>query len=596
VETVEPEKDLIGGLETGKDLYEAIGIKFDGNLNEIQKKASLLLLDLGIDGIKYPAESVSRGATSDTARGFNYVVFDENAITINERVQFLSTNDKVYGFYDENTKQIFLNESFLTSNSLIHEHWHAFKPILKDLASKGDIQAKLLLDTFKRTVDNAGLFDEAAFIERYNSKQEVGAEWLKSKEGLKIKREKLNDLIKTAAIDLKAGRITNEQFREVVKQNSTIAPITNFIEPATKEQIINAVGKRADKVDQPVKEGRMVALRIDIPSLDRKNTWVVTVHEAKDDKDRKGTPINYTNVARIKNVTFNTSATTALNIATGGEKNSIIRMNGNWSELPGKSFEEKGKNAQKIVEEIKDNPEWVQVGSNPYRHSYFYDRNNGVPVINAEEVVQIGGLVYAKNVTYGDVNSPQFTVKGLKDAAGEAVRFSILGEQGAEALDRYDESVSRLGQLELARKMEEDSKDPFSIRMATGWERNTVTDKWQYEIQPNMSLRKGVINNNDVFPGTTLEDLIDYPELFEAYPNLRNIKIEAVPYDEVDFDANYRPNWNTIEVSNYLLEEDSENLKPIILHEIQHAIQVAEGYKPTSTQDIKDFASSKISF
>lgn len=348
--------------------------------------------------------------------------------TENDKIQFLSTNDKVYGFYDENTKQIFLNESFLTSNSLIHEHWHAFKPILKDLASKGDIQAKLLLDTFKRTVDNAGLFDEAAFIERYNSKQEVGAEWLKSKEGLKIKREKLNDLIKTAAIDLKAGRITNEQFREVVKQNSTIAPITNFIEPATKEQIINAVGKRADKVDQPVEEDRMVALRIDIPSLDRKNTWVVTVHEAKDDKDRKGTPINYTNVARIKNVTFNTSATTALNIATGGEKNSIIRMNGNWSELPGESFEEKGKNAQKIVEEIKDNPEWVQVGSNPYRHSYFYDRNNGVPVINAEEVVQIGGLVYAKNVTYGDINSPQFTVKGLKDAAGNPVQFSAESE------------------------------------------------------------------------------------------------------------------------------------------------------------------------
>lgn len=506
-----------------------------------------------------------------------------------DSIQTISTNDKVYGFYDENTKQIFLNESFLTSNSLIHEHWHAFKPILKDLANKGDLQAKLLIDTFRNTVDKAGVFNQAEFEARYDAQnQQKGTDW-KSREELTIKREKLNDLIKEAALDLKAGRITNEDFREVVKQNSTIAPITNFIAPATKEQIINAVGKRSDKVDQPVEEGRMVALRIDIPSLDRKNTWVVTVHEAKDDKDRKGTPINYTNVARIKNVTFNTSATTALNIATGGEKNSIIRMNGNWSELPGESFEDKGINAQKIVEEIKDNPEWVQVGSNPYRHSYFYDRNNGVPVINAEEVVQIGGLVYAKNVTYGDVNSPEFTVKGLKDAAGKPVQFSILGEEGAQELDKYDESLSRLGQLELARKMKKDGQDPFSIRMATGWELNTVTDKWQYEIQPNMSIRKGIINNNNVFPGTTLEDLIDYPELFKAYPNLKNIEIKAVPYDEVDFEANYKPISNVIEISNYLLDETSKRLNPVLLHEIQHAIQVAEGYSPTSSQDIEEY-------
>lgn len=589
VTTTIPAEDSVGSISSGKDLYEYIAFGFNGSLNDIQKQASLFLLENGIDGIKYPAESISRGATSETARGFNYVVFDENAITIDERIQFLSTNDKVYGFYDESTKQIFLNESFLTSNSLIHEHWHAFKPILKDLANKGDLQAKLLIDTFRNTVDKAGVFNQAEFEARYDAQnQQKGTDW-KSREELTIKREKLNSLIKEAALDLKAGRITNEEFREVVKQNSTIAPITNFIAPATKEQIIKSTGKKSDKVDQPIEEGKMVALRIDIPSLDRHNTWVVTVHEAKNDKDRSGTPISYTNVARIKNVKFNTSPTTSLNIAAGGEKNPIIRMNGNWSELPGESFEEKGKNAQKIVEEIKDNPEWVQVGSNPYRHSYFYDRNNGVPVTNAEEVVQIGGLVYAKNVTYGDVNSPEFTVKGLKDAAGNPVQFSILGEEGAQELDKYDESLSRLGQLELARKMKKDGQDPFSIRMATGWELNTVTDKWQYEIQPNMSIRKGVINNNNVFPGTTLEDLIDYPELFKAYPNLKNIEIKAVPYDEVDFEANYKPISNVIEISNYLLDETSKRLNPVLLHEIQHAIQVAEGYSPTSSQDIEEY-------
>jgi hypothetical protein len=62
---------------TGHNLYNSFM-----NVYGSQKQASLALLRAGIDGIKYPAESIARGATSDTARGYNYVVFDENAVTI----------------------------------------------------------------------------------------------------------------------------------------------------------------------------------------------------------------------------------------------------------------------------------------------------------------------------------------------------------------------------------------------------------------------------------------------------------------------------------------------------------------------------------
>lgn len=73
-----PREDRI----TGERMYEWMTNRM------ADKDASLFLLENGIDGIKYPAESLSRGATSDDARGFNYVVFDENAVTINEVVQF----------------------------------------------------------------------------------------------------------------------------------------------------------------------------------------------------------------------------------------------------------------------------------------------------------------------------------------------------------------------------------------------------------------------------------------------------------------------------------------------------------------------------
>jgi hypothetical protein len=62
--------------KNGQQLYQ--------NLSKIlgsDKEASLFLKRAGIDGIRYPAGSLSGGS----GQGKNYVVFDENAITIEER-------------------------------------------------------------------------------------------------------------------------------------------------------------------------------------------------------------------------------------------------------------------------------------------------------------------------------------------------------------------------------------------------------------------------------------------------------------------------------------------------------------------------------
>ena len=69
--------------ENGKGVYTKLSELLGGD-----KQASLFLLKNGIDGVKYPAESIAMGRTSDTARGFNYVVFDESAVTIEEAKLF----------------------------------------------------------------------------------------------------------------------------------------------------------------------------------------------------------------------------------------------------------------------------------------------------------------------------------------------------------------------------------------------------------------------------------------------------------------------------------------------------------------------------
>ena len=91
----------------------------------------MFLLDAGIDGIKYPAESISRGATSDTARGFNYVVFDENAITIEEQIRFQKSGVTLItnGFIHNN--DVYLNKDTATEETEIHEFNHLYNNWLK---------------------------------------------------------------------------------------------------------------------------------------------------------------------------------------------------------------------------------------------------------------------------------------------------------------------------------------------------------------------------------------------------------------------------------------------------------------------------------
>ena len=61
-------------------------------------------------------------------------------------------------------------------------------------------------------------------------------------------------------------------------------------------------------------------------------------------------------------------------------------------------------------------------------------------------------------------------------------KFSLIGEVGAEALDRAEEATTRLDDLNIARQMEERGDSALDIRMATGWERG-ADGLWRYELE-----------------------------------------------------------------------------------------------------------------
>ncbi len=101
----------------------------------------------------------------------------------------------------------------------------------------------------------------------------------------------------------------------------------------------------------------------------------------------------------------------------------------------------------------------------------------------------------------------------------DEVRFSIIGERGAALLDRTLKQ-DNTANLQIAKEMLSAGKDAKTIKLATGWEKGG-DGKWRMEI-PDLNFTERYSQGTaPVFPNGFLEDIIDAPELFSAYPKLR---------------------------------------------------------------------------
>lgn len=163
------------------------------------------------------------------------------------------------------------------------------------------------------------------------------------------------------------------------------------------------------------------------------------------------------------------------------------------------------------------------------------------------------------------------------------IRFSLAGERGAAAADKAEERTFRMDNLSVARKMEEEKKDAKAIKMATGWERG-ADGKWRYEmpdakIKDTMDVGGGHIVNryedDMLWNGGKLSDVIDAPELFKAYPQLKNVRIETDSImNDMPSHGEYDSKTNTITIH----ADELKYMNDILNHEIQHAIQGIEGF------------------
>lgn len=147
---------------------------------------------------------------------------------------------------------------------------------------------------------------------------------------------------------------------------------------------------------------------------------------------------------------------------------------------------------------------------------------------------------------------------------GPPARFSYAGKNANGA---------NLDSLREAQEMQAAGADMESIRKATGWHEG-MDGKWRWEIDDSrMQLRADAA---DIPNYTTLGELVDAPELFEAYPDMADLSVTFHTLEDGQ-NGGYSRKFDSIELSRDL-KNRPEALLNSLIHEAQHAIQNREGF------------------
>ena len=194
-------------------------------------------------------------------------------------------------------------------------------------------------------------------------------------------------------------------------------------------------------------------------------------------------------------------------------------------------------------------------------------------------------------------------------------RFSLAGQKARTANSKT---------LQLAEQMEQEGASREEIWQETGWTRSMDGQSWRFEIDNSeaeyrgggdaqfrenhadyaeyqdllQKMFEGTISESemqrmeqldDIWSGeyarlrervesgnATLADVLEHDSLYEAYPELRNVKVR-LESDTGSKNGSYDPSTNTITISE---DKPGDSAKVgTMLHEIQHAIQQIEGWE-----------------
>ena len=227
-------------------------------------------------------------------------------------------------------------------------------------------------------------------------------------------------------------------------------------------------------------------------------------------------------------------------------------------------------------------------------NEFGFDDGKAYKYKNAKNNRKLNDLVTYDNK--GDVIPPSKRFNSRKSD----VRFMFAGEKGAAEADKADEQTIRMDNLDVAKQMEKAKKDAKIIKMATGWEKG-VDGKWRYEM-PDAKIKDTIdvgggnivkrFEEDMLWTDGKLADVIDAPGLLEAYPQLKDVRIDTdAIMNDMPSNGEYNPQTKTITIH----ADELKYLNSILNHEIQHVIQREEGFAHGGTPDQveRDFNAAK---
>ena len=273
----------------------------------------------------------------------------------------------------------------------------------------GNIRIKPKAEQGTPTVEAAGLTDEA--IEKWRKENATSDEFRKALKGR-------NEELQEAAAGVEEGRIFTSTYRKLADDLRPIRKVTEVPKPATFVEAISALnaGKRKKPMiglNASIPDGDVVTARLDIDAYTDYDVWVPTLTHPE-------LKTVYKPAVVLEDVKFiqpeGREPKKALGVAKGGAKAPFAVMTGKYVEATDDE-------AYKLAQEVFDNPEFTQVGYDPTRRGFFYDRETGEAVVEADTVVQVGHLVLARNAKKMDAEAFPFNEGGIAMEEQMAMNF-----------------------------------------------------------------------------------------------------------------------------------------------------------------------------
>lgn len=240
--------------------------------------------------------------------------------------------------------------------------------------------------------------------------------------------DKRTPQLQDAADLVAAGQMGPEEYHALVGQYKPVRPYADVPPMASEADLYRGlIDIKHGKIgaEKAIPEGHPVGLRLDIPAYDNHGVWAPTIHDGHGEKAKA---IAHAPFAHVSDPVFSVSENKALNVARGVAKAPFAKINGFWKKTS-------AEDAQAMAQEYLHHPDWRQVGMDPERHSFFYDRETRQPIVSADEALQIGPLVLAKNPKYGKVTDYKYAVGGGIDDDPTVQRALDVTRQAQPAAD-----------------------------------------------------------------------------------------------------------------------------------------------------------------